>query len=219
MKSGIYIITNIVTHKVYVGSAVNIKLRWNKHKHLLKENRHHSKHLQNSYNKYGTDNFIYGILEYCDDKLLLIGREQLWLNYFECYNHKYGYNVSPTAYSILGLKRSDETKRKLSLVKTGFKHSPQTIKRMSDIKKGKRHKPESYQKTIETKRAKGILKLSDETKLKMSLAKKDKSRPYKRKSDKWPHELGSKCKCRDCRDKRNKIQNLNNLKRINSNDA
>lgn len=53
MKSGIYIITNIITHKSYIGSAVNINYRWAKHKHMLKQNNHHSKHLQIANSKRG----------------------------------------------------------------------------------------------------------------------------------------------------------------------
>jgi len=57
--TGIYRIVNIVTGKVYVGSAININKRWSIHKLRLKENKHHSIKLQNSVNKHGIDNFLF----------------------------------------------------------------------------------------------------------------------------------------------------------------
>ena len=57
IKTGIYIIKNILNNKKYVGSSTNIGKRWRDHKWYLKENKHHNSHLQASYNKYGLDSF------------------------------------------------------------------------------------------------------------------------------------------------------------------
>ena len=62
-KSGIYKILNIINNKIYIGSAVNIDRRWSEHKSLLTNNKHHSKYLQNSFNKYGTENFLFEVVE------------------------------------------------------------------------------------------------------------------------------------------------------------
>ena len=62
LNSGIYKITNIVTQDCYVGSALNISKRKSKHFSDLKLNRHFSTFLQNSYNKYGIENFTFEIL-------------------------------------------------------------------------------------------------------------------------------------------------------------
>ena len=75
--SGIYNIRNIVNDKVYIGSAVSFKLRWNCHQNDLLNNRHVNNKLQNSYNKYGKDSFVYEIIEYVDNKTQLIEREQV----------------------------------------------------------------------------------------------------------------------------------------------
>ena len=78
-KSGIYKITNITNGKFYIGSSVNIYNR--KHTHIthLNKNIHHNQHLQNSYNKYGKDEFLFEVVEYCN-KEKLFKREQYFIN-------------------------------------------------------------------------------------------------------------------------------------------
>ena len=107
--SGIYIIKHIPTDKVYIGSTNNTKLRFVKHRRLLRANKHHSQHLQSAYNKYKESEFCFYIIEETQD---LVNREQYYLDYYKSYNKKYGYNISPTAYNNTGIVRSEEYKRK-----------------------------------------------------------------------------------------------------------
>ena len=79
MNSGIYQIKNKVNSKVYIGSSNNIKRRWQKHKALLRHNKHQNSHLQAAWNKYGEDNFIFSIIELCSIDSLL-DREQYFIN-------------------------------------------------------------------------------------------------------------------------------------------
>lgn len=66
MKSGIYQIRNINNNKLYIGSAVNLIKRKNGHFSALFKNKHENNKLQNAYNKYGKETFIFEILEYCE---------------------------------------------------------------------------------------------------------------------------------------------------------
>jgi group I intron endonuclease len=50
---GIYQITNIVNNKFYIGSAVSVKNRWQRHIKALRNNEHYNSRLQNAWNKYG----------------------------------------------------------------------------------------------------------------------------------------------------------------------
>ena len=62
-NTGIYQIKSIETGRVYIGSAINIKTRWNRHKRDLFKNVHHSSFLQRHYNKYGIDDLIFSIVK------------------------------------------------------------------------------------------------------------------------------------------------------------
>jgi group I intron endonuclease len=73
--SGIYKILNKINGKYYVGSAKNIYDRWSDHKKDLKKSRHHNRHLQRAWDKYGKENFELVVVETCVPEALL-DREQ-----------------------------------------------------------------------------------------------------------------------------------------------
>ena len=57
-SSGIYCITNSIDKRLYVGSALKLKKRYNDHKQNLIKGKHQSPHLQNFVKKYGIDKNI-----------------------------------------------------------------------------------------------------------------------------------------------------------------
>lgn len=63
MYSGIYIIQNSVTGKLYVGSSKHIQKRLIQHINSLNQGRHHNYLLQNSFDKYGSENFVFSVLD------------------------------------------------------------------------------------------------------------------------------------------------------------
>lgn len=74
--TAIYKIKNLFNDKIYVGSAINFQRRIGEHTGLLNRNKHHSKYLQNSWNKYGDKCFVFEIIERVDNPKELIIREQ-----------------------------------------------------------------------------------------------------------------------------------------------
>ena len=114
IKSGIYLIKNLSNKKIYIGSALNISNRFSTHKYKLKNQKHKNQHLQAAWNKYGEENFEFSILEIVDDANLLIEKEQYYINLYKCYDKKIGYNIAKIAGSTLGIKASEETKKKQS---------------------------------------------------------------------------------------------------------
>lgn len=68
---GIYKITNSINGNSYYGSSKNITKRWLRHKNELNKNKHINVLLQRAWNKYGEENFIFEIVEECDEPLLL----------------------------------------------------------------------------------------------------------------------------------------------------
>src|SRR5258708_879204 len=147
---GIYAITHRLSHMVYVGSSVNIRLRINTHRWELNSGRHRNPHLQRAWRKYGKDAFDFAILELLDSSGLLAEREQFHLeqhqpNVFNtggvAASPRLGCKASiatltkcraskrtPKAYAALALvhegnkgrKRSDETKRRQSEIITAL---------------------------------------------------------------------------------------------------
>lgn len=73
--SGIYIIRNLRTNKVYIGSSQNIRKRLQAHKNLLCKNKHNNHYLQNAWNKYGAKSFEFKTLERVEKSALSRSQE------------------------------------------------------------------------------------------------------------------------------------------------
>lgn len=110
-NSGIYMIKNVKNGKFYVGSALNINVRWQSHISRMRVQTHANAHLQNAWKKYGAGAFKFIVLEYVDDPHALIVREQHWMDITNAAT--IGYNLCPVAGSALGRKMSEETKLKI----------------------------------------------------------------------------------------------------------
>lgn len=167
MKSGIYSIT--CNEHLYIGSAVDIDSRWYRHIYYLGKQTHCNKLLQNLFNKYGKEGLIFSIVELCE-KERLIEREQYYIDILNP-----DINVCRKAGSTLGIKMSEETKKKLSEKFKGMQRS-----------KGRKQKPETIEKLRQKAKERGLsqnfiegnriyrekhLKQSRETVRKRSLAK------------------------------------------------
>jgi hypothetical protein len=68
--SGIYQIRNLLNGNVYIGKATSFYNRWTVHLSELRNNIHFNKHLQNAWNKYGEENFVFDPLITCPKSLL-----------------------------------------------------------------------------------------------------------------------------------------------------
>jgi group I intron endonuclease len=147
----IYCITNKINSKKYVGSAKNFHIRKRLHLNQLRRGDHHSILLQRAWQKYGSENFVFSILEKLDNVNNLLSREQWWIDNSPC-----EYNICKIAGSSLGLKRSDVTKEKIRKAKLGVKH-PEWRNKLKSLTQG-------------GKKRRGF---SDESKLKMSKAQKN----------------------------------------------
>src|SRR5579871_6058612 len=113
-RSGLYSITNTVNGKAYIGSAVDISVRWMHHRADLRRGVHHSPYLQNSWIKYGEPAFTFSVLEYVENKEDLISREQFYIDNHQAADREHGYNVRKTAGSFLGMTHSPETRAKMA---------------------------------------------------------------------------------------------------------
>lgn len=130
MTSAIYAIVNNVTYDMYIGSAVAVNRRWAAHRSNLRNGKHHCKHLQNAFRKYGADAFDWEIVQFVEEKTDLIAKEQFWIDFF-----RPTYNKRKIANSCLGIKRSEQARQNMRAAQLGRKQSPETItKRVAALK-------------------------------------------------------------------------------------
>src|SRR5690349_14154551 len=179
-KSGVYGFLSKTNNKLYIGSSINLNVRFSNHVKGTKSN----VLLQNAINKYKLQDFIFIIFEYCEpDKL--ISREQFYIDEL-----KPEYNILKVAGSSLGYRHTDESLTKMSgennpmFGKTGenhpmfgktFSHSAEAKQKISEAMSGENHPMFGRTRSSETKQKisfakKGIAK-SEEHKAKISATK------------------------------------------------
>ena len=144
-QSGIYVIENTVSRKVYVGSSVSIPGRLNNHRACLRRGDHENGHLQHSWSKHGESAFRFWVAEECDPAILR-EREQWWLDMFEPFRER-GYNICRDATGTSGFRHSDATKAFISERNTGRRHTPEEIEKISRSQRG-RPKSEAFKAKI-----------------------------------------------------------------------
>lgn len=136
--SGIYKITCLSNQKYYIGSAVNCNRRFNEHRNRLQKNKHSNIYLQYAWNKYGSEMFVFEILEVCNKENLL-SIEQKYLNTFFDQGNVC-MNLCPNAQNKLGTKQSSQTKQKISVAHQGKNVSSETRKKLSAAAKKQTNK-------------------------------------------------------------------------------
>jgi len=140
-KSGIYMWTNSINDKQYIGSSVDLSERlYYYYSTTYMENalKRSNSHIYRALLNNGYSNFSLTILEYCEPEKC-IEREDFYLS-----TEKHEYNILEKAGSTLDRKHSDKTKQIMSDAKKGENnpmygknHTEETKKIMSEAKKGK----------------------------------------------------------------------------------
>ena len=173
MNSGVYIITNTINDKVYIGSTNDFERRWWEHRKGLCKGAHGNPHLQYSWDKYGKEAFKFGILEYLDNLEELVLAEQFWMDkYREEGKELYNFGLAADA-PMRGQTHTKEARRKLSETAMGRKFSEETKRKMSKSAMGNqrtlgyKHTEGAKRKISKANRGK---KLSEETRCKLSEA-------------------------------------------------
>lgn len=111
---GVYMIYNIITQQCYIGSSKNMRDRKYSHFYCLKRQDYKGLHIQNSFNKYGEESFVFIPLLFCspDERL---EKEQYFID-----------TIKPVFNTLLVVGKD-----------SSYKHRQESIKLMSSNKKGK----------------------------------------------------------------------------------
>ena len=130
--SGIYMIKNSVTKKVYIGQSIHVRERIKKHLWELKNNKHRNIHLQNAFNKYGIDSFLFGIVEKCPE-CNLNEAEVFWISFYHSTSEEKGYNLLDGGGN--NYHHSEESKQKISLSLMGHSVTEAAREKMLESQK------------------------------------------------------------------------------------
>lgn len=157
----IYLRTNLLNGKQYVGQAQNMQHRENQWRCM----KHHyaGRLIDNARNKYGCDNWSLKVLAECDNQEELDKWEGYYINYYNTKTPN-GYNLTDGGCSgSLGYHHTDEAKKIISeknkVSMMGKHHSEETKKKLSAIHKGCTSPMKEKHHSFETK-----LKLSQKKK-------------------------------------------------------
>jgi group I intron endonuclease len=180
-QTGIYKIENVVNGTVYIGQSSRLKTREQLHFGALRSNRHVNKYLQNAFNKYGSENFCFSVILYCEN-FELTRYEQAILD-----KSKSVYNIClEVANSTRGVVRSIEHRNKLSKANKGKpawnkgkSPSEETLIRLSKSHIGYKPTPEAL---INMSLAQKGKTRSEEDKIKYSIAKLGSKNPMYHKT-------------------------------------
>jgi group I intron endonuclease len=165
--AGVYRIYHLASGKTYVGSSTNVPDRWRVHRQGLKGGRHHSKHLQRAWEKYGEEAFEFVWLEKLPPEVeLLLCREQHYMDLYEVCNPAKGYNSAKIAGSNAGNKLSPEARERIGASLRGRKQSEEHKAKKAAAMRGQKRSEETRRKISDAakKRDPATRKMSEETK-------------------------------------------------------
>lgn len=120
--------------------------------------------------KHGWDAFEWTVLTEDDDDEFLCFMERKWIKRLGTKTPN-GYNMTDGGDGIAGFYHSEETKKKISSARIGIEFTPEHRKKLGDSHRGRPRSKEAVEKTTAAHIGR---KNTEETKLKMSIAAKNR---------------------------------------------
>ena len=117
---GIYLITNKVNNKKYIGQSVDIERRYKEHLragqpdiYAHKNERDINTPIHRAMQKYNIINFSLTILELCSKEELDV-KERYWIKKYRTNEKKFGYNITDGGQNNISLKGENHSQAKLT---------------------------------------------------------------------------------------------------------
>lgn len=138
----------------YIGQTCAMKERSVQHMRHLRAGRHDNSRMQRSFEKYGEGAFSFAPVLMCERSMLTEYEQAVLDHHIATFGERSVVNVMRQCVrSHLGVKRTDETRRKMSAAQTGLKKSAQALENMSKAMTGKRRTPDECRKISEAHKA------------------------------------------------------------------
>ena len=164
----VYLIINKINQKCYVGKTIKtLEKRW--HGHIYSTN---NSYFHRAIHKHGKESFILNILLESDDDNILKQWEIWWIKAFQSNNKEFGYNRTVGGDGVIGHKHSIETKIKIGAYSKIRQWTLEQNRKRSETLKGHSFSKETLLKITLKNRYTGAIKalygVSEETKQKIS---------------------------------------------------
>jgi len=161
----VYQIRNEINNDRYIGVAVNLGRRKKEHLRFLDNNKHNNKNLQEAWNEYGGNHFIFEVIQVCDvSERMSIEQKIIDENKNKGDYHLYNIALISSPPSRLGCKlskvtrmkmimahmghtTSEETKQKIGKGTAGIHRTTEEKEHLSKIRKGMKF-PNGYNKKV-----------------------------------------------------------------------
>jgi len=130
----IYKITNKINGKVYVGfTTKSLQERWKRHCNRSKNKSNYIFH--NAIRKHGPDNFYKEVLTESENAdFLLKVMEPMYIQMFQSNNPVFGYNMTAGGEGTIGIEVKESTRKLLSEINTGENNPNYGLKRSEETK-------------------------------------------------------------------------------------
>lgn len=169
--TGIYLITNKVNGKKYVGQSIDIEKRWKDH---IRDSKKSEYTIHKAIRKYGVENFEFSVLEECPvDKL--DEREIYWISELDTYNNGYNMTLGGEGHILYLNPKEREQKKKEVARRSGKKYRDSHKEKRRELQRKYRKNHPDYDKKWEDNHKEERKRMWSERARRLRMEKKVKS--------------------------------------------
>ena len=139
----VYKITNKINNKIYIGiTSQGASARFKEH--LFAAEHGSPFKIHKAIRKYGRENFIFEIIDFCNNYNELKEKEKYYISLYDSMNDEKGYNMTEGGDGTFGRSHSEETKEKIRQKAIGREIDELTRAKLSEAGKVRTENREAY---------------------------------------------------------------------------